>query len=397
VAVLSEPRPRFRLGYRPELDGLRALAVVLVVLHHTGDLLAPTVVDWLAPGGYLGVDVFFVLSGFLITALLLAERERVGRIRWGGFLARRARRLLPALVFFLGVYLVISPLFGLHSLHEAASSVTWALTYLQNWPLVSWAHTSEVFQTWSLAIEAQFYVGWSLVVVALVRLRVRTWVLGALAAAGVAASALWRMHDYSRDHNWLRVYVRTFDRADSLLIGCFVAVAVTEGWLRGASGSVATVRGGPRSLAVQHRWQVVQGVALVGLLAAAWFIHDDDPVLYSGLFTCVAAAAAAVILGGLFGGPGLLNKMLASRPAVAVGKISYALYLWHYAVFFVIRDHAASWPAWTKVAVAIPVSLALSTVSYFAIERPFLRRRRAGTAPATPSAVTVAPVPLGNL
>jgi peptidoglycan/LPS O-acetylase OafA/YrhL len=104
-----------------------------------------------------------------------------------------------------------------------------------------------------------------------------------------------------------------------------------------------------------------------------------------------------VILGALFGGPGPLNKVFASRPAVAVGKISYALYLWHYAVFFVIRDHAGSWSVWTKVAVAIPASCALATVSYFAVERPFLRRKRADTGPAPAPAVTVAPVPLGNL
>lgn len=372
--------PRFRLGYRPELDGLRAIAVTLVVLHHTGDLVVPGVIGWLAPGGYLGVDVFFVLSGFLITALLLGEWQG-GGISWGRFLARRALRLLPALVAFLGVFLVVSPLTGLHTFRAALSSVTWALTYVQNWPLVGWTRTSEVGQTWSLAIEAQFYIGWSLVVLCVAKLHLRRGMVGIVAIGGVVATALWRAHDYGRDHNWLRVYVRTFDRTDSLLVGCVVAVAVTQGWLRGASSATPdSQRKGRRDEIVRQRWRAVQLPALAILVWMAWTVRPDNAALYKGLFTVVALLTGLVILGALFGGAGLVNRLLASRPAVALGKISYALYLWHYAVFFVIHDHAASWPAWAKVTVAATVPLALSTASYWLVEKPFLRlkpRRRA--------------------
>ena len=273
---------RLRFGYRPALDGMRALAVLAVLLFHGG-------VSWL-PGGFLGVDAFFVLSGFLITSLLLAEHTRTGDIRLGAFWIRRARRLLPALVLVVvAVVLAYRDLLADHELSLLRGDALAALGYLANWRMIyrgddyftRSSTPSPLQHAWSLGIEEQFYLLWPLIVVALLLLT-RTLsrtvparrVLLALCVAGaatsaVAAAVLYRPLDVNR------AYFGTDARAQALLIGCAVAVLLS--------------RRLPRT------WLPRSALGVAGLLVIGWlWSHADGNAawLYRGGFALGGIAVA---------------------------------------------------------------------------------------------------------
>ncbi len=348
-------------AYRPALDGVRALAVAAVLLFHGG--LA------VLPGGFLGVDAFFVLSGFLITSLLLAEHEQTGRIRLAAFWGRRARRLLPALL----VVLVVVAVAGRYLLPDVElgllrGDALAALAYVANWRMIyrgtdyftQTAAPSPLQHTWSLGIEEQFYWLWPLIVLGLLVLGMR-WgrravfaisVAGALGSA-LAAFALYRPDDVNR------AYFGTDTRAQALLIGCALA-------------TVPLTRGR----------RLLGALAVLGTLGTAWlWTHADgtDGWLYRGGFTAAALAVAAVLAHAVASPRGPTAWVLARPPLVWLGRISYGLYLWHWPLFqFVSADRTGlSGPALLGVRCAL--TLAVATASFYAIEQPIRRgdwRRR---------------------
>src|SRR6266436_5940611 len=207
----------FRLGYQPALDGLRAVSVLAVMLHHSGLLV----------GGWLGVDVFFALSGFLITTLLIEEHRRTGVIGLKRFYVRRALRLLPgllALVIVLGtITIATSASVGLAAILLRLAAV---LFYVANWAIMAGFGLYPFAHTWSLAIEEQFYALWPLALLALLRYVRTRVVIVSIVGAGIAASIIWRgvlLHGGSLP--W--AYQGVDARADSLLIGCAVAMLVS--------------------------------------------------------------------------------------------------------------------------------------------------------------------------
>jgi len=339
------------------------------------------------PGGFLGVDLFLVLSGFLITTLLLERRDRERRpIRT--FYLRRALRLLPALAALLLANLLYALVEG-RGVDDALRSIVVAGAYVTNWAELAGVQISQyVTHLWSLAIEEQFYLVWPLLLFGAYRLwpsrRKLVWL-----ALGIAlAAAVWRAALYQSGEGWLRIYLRTDARADSLAIGALLAL-------------VPWAEIGPR-LGV-HTRTAVGFVALVALIAAAALIQPDARALYLGGFTVVALLSAVLIL-TVLEPDSALSRALASRPLVALGLISYPLYLWHFGVFQIVAEHTRTWPAGPRVALGWSLALGLAIASYRLIELPALRLKgrlgrrapgaqpqaRSATAPVTPPVAVAA-------
>jgi len=377
-AGASVDAPAFRLGYRPALDGLRAVAVVLVMVHHTAAFLWPSLEPTFATGGFLGVDVFFVLSGFLITVILLDPRTGLGLAAGhsadrpgaaataralGGFYLRRIRRLLPALC---GVLLFLggcSLVFHSPTGADYRATLAWVLTYTGNLGVLSTHRIApEVAHTWSLAIEGQFYVVWPIVALVALRLaRGRRSALAAVAVAGIVAVVIWRGLAWGFDHNWLAIYLRTPARADDLLVGCLAGLAVSAGWIRG----VATAF-----------WRVALVGGVVVVVVLSFTVEGSTGALYEGGLTAIAVVAALMLLGALFAGPTFpATRLLASRPFTMVGRWSYSLYLWHFPLFYLLHLHQPGWNPALRTAVGWALAFALAIASYTFVEQPFLRGR----------------------
>jgi peptidoglycan/LPS O-acetylase OafA/YrhL len=357
---------RLRLGYRPELDGIRGLALVIVVLHHAGLLLWTRTPRWFLPGGQVGLDVFFALSGFLITALLLGEHGRTGGVRVGNFLWRRLLRLSPALVVFMAGLLVASIVIGRYRASEVLESAAWVLPFATNIGVEN--VIIEAGHTWSMGVEAHFYLAWCLVV-ALVARRVRRpyAVLAGVALAAIAASAIARALVFTDDGGAtaFAMYVDTLYRIDAPLVGAVAGVAWVAGWADRISPRVAAGA----------------AAAALALLAVVTFRTTPlSPILFQGLYTAVAAAGALLVVGVQRSGPSRVRSVLALPVLTFLGTISYSVYLWHMPVLLTIQRNAPGWAIPVRITVAVAASLALGALSYRFVERPFLRRKARATA-----------------
>jgi peptidoglycan/LPS O-acetylase OafA/YrhL len=383
-----------RLGPSPALDGLRGVAVTLVVLVHTGDALWPQAADWLAQGGPLGVHLFFVLSGFLITTVLLTEADRTNRIRLGSFAWRRIRRLVPVLVALLGALAFVAVSGARLTAREVASTAGHTLTFTTNGtvtgsplPLVTWLGGQptvalEALHTWSLAIEVQFYLLWAASLWLAVRLRWTHRRLAIVTALVVVAIAVARAVSFARGSTWLHLYFSTWSRLDAPLVGSLVGICFVAGWLRHPP-----------------RWLVPAGVTgLVALLGCAFGTDWSIGALPAGLYTVLAVGAALTIAAVVTAPRCTLARVLAWRPLVVLGLVSYSLYIWHYPIFVTVHRDDPDLPGVVRAAGGITTALVVAGASYLLIERRFLRRPTAApaapTAPAGPPApVAVAPDP----
>jgi peptidoglycan/LPS O-acetylase OafA/YrhL len=345
--------------YRPYLDGLRAVAVYLVVLFHAG--LARF------SGGYVGVDVFFVLSGFLVTQLLVRDLSGGGSIRFGRFYARRFRRLLPAafatLIVTALVFAAVTPSEALASF----GSFKAAFLYSANWYFIRQSTdyfggavaTNPVLQFWSLAVEEQFYLLWPLALAAIF------WMAGRLprrqllfvrltVAAGALASLLWALHLRTGDPN--RAYFGTDARAYQLLAGASIALV---------PGLVSSLGRFRRSV------HVAVPVAVGSLLVLASSLWGLDAIV-RGMAVVVVAGVAIVALECADGG--VVKRVLSSDLFVYLGKISYGTYLWHWPVIILATEvlHLSSGAmAWF----ACLVATALASLSFQLLERPVRESR----------------------
>ena len=354
----SPPRTSPALGNRPGLDGLRAIAVGLVLLHHTAAILIPREAGSFFTGGFLGVDLFFVLSGFLITTLLLERRERREARPLRSFYARRALRLLPAVAALL-VGNVLVAMVEEKGVGDAIGSFWVVFSYTTNWALLyGFGHLSpNLSHLWSLAIEEQFYAVWPLVLLGALSLglarRRMAWICVALAVA----AAVWRAALYESGSEWLEIYIRTDARADALLIGAALALVRPDLMLARLHPRLRSAMG---------------SVALILLIGIASRVHGSSGSLYLGGYTVVALLAGALICVEL-AGPWALHPVLASRPMVLVGRLSYSLYLWHFLVFRVVDQHVAESSTVLRVALGWVVTIAVSVASFHLVERPALR------------------------
>jgi peptidoglycan/LPS O-acetylase OafA/YrhL/lysophospholipase L1-like esterase len=311
-----------RLPYLPALDGLRALAVIAVLLYHAN-------MAWI-PGGFLGVEMFFVISGYLITSLLLAEWAAEGGVDFKAFWLRRARRLLPALFLLLlavvgyAVVFLPSEVAGLRG--DALSTAG----YVNNWYQI-FSHKS-YFESvgrppllrhmWSLAVEEQFYLVWPLLFSLALAPRRRSFALG-LVLAGALASALAMAGLFRPDADPSRVYYGTDTRAAGLLLGAALA------WLWP-----------PTREAVEPSAGIADAIGLAGLgtlLACFLLLNEFQPFLYRGGFTLCDIATAELLAVAVHPRARLLPRLLAWEPLRWVGLRSYGIYLWHFPVFMLTR------------------------------------------------------------
>jgi peptidoglycan/LPS O-acetylase OafA/YrhL len=347
-------------AYKPALDGLRAVAVVSVVAFHFG-------ASW-ASGGFLGVDMFFVLSGYLITSLLVVEWDRTSTVHFVAFWARRARRLLPA-VFLVLIAILIWAAFEAHTdqLGTIRSDSIWTLLYGANWRFIASGQSyfemfrdpSPLRHTWSLAIEEQFYLVWPLVTfICLLAARGRRWILATTCVLGIVTSAVLMARWYqSADPS--RSYYGTDTRAGQLLLGALLALVLLA-W-------------SPRARAARA------GLQAAGVLAAAFCVwafvdvQDNESWLYHGGFL-LFAAAVAIVVAAVVQSWSPLHAVLSLRPVRWVGVISYGLYLWHWPVTIAVTEGRPFFgehlSGWTLAAVRVGLTVGAATLSYYCIEVP---------------------------
>ena len=361
----GSPPPSSRLRYVPGLDGLRALSVTAVLLYHAE-------VTWM-PGGFLGVDVFFVISGYLITSLLLAEDRNRGAVNLGQFYLRRARRLLPALFLVLTAVSLYSVIFLPDEVRALRADVVAALGYATNWWQIG-QHQSYIAATgrppllrhlWSLAVEEQFYLLWPVAMFAMLKLwrRQRLVIIGVTCAAITASFIALVVLSSGQDFTFMdpsRVYFGTDTRIFTMLIGALLAM-VWSPW------KLSTKISGQARLVLDG----VGGAALALLLVVFGTAHFQSNVLFRGGFLAVAVLSAIVIAVAVHPASRIGTVVLAQQPLRWLGERSYGIYLWHWPIFMVTRPGTdIDLTGWSNTALRIVLTLVAAELSYRFVEEP---------------------------
>jgi len=333
------------LRYNPALDGLRAIAAMLVVADHCR-----------VPGfaaGFFGVDLFFVLSGYLITRLLVDEFDARSRINLRGFYLRRFLRLTPPLLLMLVAYLAVAPMaWPQFSLWAHIRDAALAGFYLSDYSLVFWHHPRMLLHSWSLAVEEHFYLIWPLAILLLTRIEIR-WRIAVLFGIYLLAT-VWRIFEYER-LDWNTTYYRFDTRMSGLVFGAILAI-----WLP---------RIGRISEKIANAAGVFACAALILCLTVGYW-HAPGGLVW--MISLVEVAAAALLIAASVQNS-WVSAMLSAPPLVGIGIISYGVYLWHYPAAAFFRGLL---PWYQTMPLVLTLALATATASYLAIERPLQRYRR---------------------
>ncbi len=350
--------PGDQFSYQPALDGLRGVAVALVLFFHGG-------FTWMA-GGYVGVSVFFTLSGFLITSLLILEHQRTGTVSWPGFVTRRAKRLLPASLLCLLAISLLAWNGEFAAVPHLRRDVIASVLQVANWNALSGSGsyadllsrasgvTSPIDHYWSLAVEEQFYWVWPFVALLLLRVskgRARLFVnLSLLALAGIVAARVIAT-------NWGpdAAYWATPARLGEILVGAALA------------GGCLLWRQRPRWLGLVG----VAGLAVVLWVAVEWPTRGGPA--YDGWLGVFSLASAALILG--LQAPGPLRRAFSAGPLVWLGRISYGVYVYHWPVYVLANARSLNLRGWPLFVVRIAITLAVAVISHWLIEQPVRRSR----------------------
>lgn len=339
-------------GYEPSLDGVRAIAVFLVMAQHLGYVHA----------GGLGVDIFFVLSGYLITAILVSEFSVTNEISLKKFYARRALRILPALILLL---IVINVAVTALETSAQASRVRWdslgALFYIANW-LRAFGHDIGILgNLWSLSIEEQFYLIWPLALLFLLSRKFSAKRITIMVAVAIVLVNIDRIYLYQGVESFNRIYNGLDTRADALLVGCGLGLA------------------GYQFLS-SRSWAILGslGAAFVGyVLFFAYPVPGSFQVPFGLTIggTLFAVGVALFLAGLLANAAGFPAKLLRLAPLVWAGRLSYGLYLWHFFVFTLIAGWLRGYQPWI-IPAQISATFLIATISYYFLERPCLKLKR---------------------
>ncbi|HEY3668468.1 MAG TPA: acyltransferase, partial [Polyangiaceae bacterium] len=346
-----------RMRHVPALDGLRGIALLGVLLFHANGAL---------PGGYLGVDLFFVLSGYLITSLLLAEQRQTGRIALSAFWVRRARRLFPALLSLMPAIAIYGRYFAkpdeLASLRAQALAT---LSYIANWQSIFehksywqlFSAPSPLEHTWSLSIEEQFYVFWPLLLTLLLhRYSTRALLAVSVFLSALSAAAMWLLFN---PENTTRVYLGTDTRMAGILAGAALAVVLRPEQSFGARAT-----------------RLLDGLgafALLGLGVAWCTLAGSSPLLYHGGFWLSELGALVLIACAVAGSQSWVARALSFRPFRLLGTISYGVYLWHWPVNVFLSPERVHLHGFLLHLLHFSVTLAIAIASYRFLEQPIRR------------------------
>lgn len=354
------------MRYMPALDGLRGVSILAVMFHH-GYLF------WMGQGGFLGVDVFFVLSGFLITALLINEWEKTEDISFKNFYSRRFLRLFPALLALLLASLVrnwfIPPPGGFR---VAVKSVLVVLFYSGNW--ITAVHP--LGHTWSLAIEEQFYIIWPVLLFTMLKLGLSKKQMVSAVVILIGFIAFHRAWMYLMNYSSLpsthhmRIYAGTDTRGDSLMVGCLVGMLLM--WRMLPAG---------QWFAWATRFAAGLGIILTSVLILC--VPTSWKYLYYGAFTLVALSVGAIIIWLNYVQAPALKKVLEFPILVWIGKLSYSLYLWHVMIYGFgdllippFRTGSYTLDLVIPLALKAGASVAVASLSFYLVEQPFLRMKK---------------------
>jgi len=352
------------IRYIPAIDGLRAIAVIAVMLYHLG-------FSWI-PGGFLGVDLFFVISGYVITRLLLDSIQRSGGLDLRGFYVGRIRRLLPPLIFMLVITAIFIGVWAPDSMRRFLTDVPFAVTGLMNWWLVfkeqdyfeSFGRPPLLQHTWSLGVEAQYYLLWPLILLFVLKFFgkkvIPTAALAIATFSGIALFLASLRADISGNQDISHVYFGT----DTHSIGLFLGSALAVSWI-------------PQNLRVniekraQDFIDFIGVFGLIGLIATFLFIQESDPTSYRIAFPLVGILGCAIILSVVH--PASRFAPILQHPfMVWIGERSYAIYLWHWIVFQLTRPaQDLTGSTWALYLFRILVVFALADISQRWIEAPF--------------------------
>ncbi len=384
-----------QLRYRPALDGLRAVAVLAVLAYHWP-------ATWM-PGGFLGVEVFFVISGYLITSLLLGERLRTGANDLKAFWLRRARRLLPALYALLVVVSAVWLIWHASEVAALRGAVVAAAAYVSNWYLIGVKQSyfsavgrpSPLLHLWSLAVEEQFYLVWPLALAAILRItrrRMRLVLMITLALAAV--SVVLGMILYHPGVDPFRVWYGTDTRAAGILLGAALSIAIPPWRMH------ARVRRGASFL--------FNVVGLGALAAIVWmFVHvnEYDSFVYRGGFVLLDVLTVGLIVALVHPAGTLVARALSWKPMLWVGRRSYGIYIWHWPIYVLTRPGLdVTLGGWRLLALRLGLTFGAAELSYRFIEMPvrngalkrWLRARAdhdGGLEPASTDLSTLPPPP----
>jgi peptidoglycan/LPS O-acetylase OafA/YrhL len=342
------------MKYSPQLDGLRGVAIVIVMIFHAG-------VPYFN-GGFIGVDIFFVLSGFLITLLLLQEHEKNHSVSLKNFYARRILRLAPALFLLLFAFCLYSLIWVDKT--KATSNYIDALIsllYLSNWSRAMSIHPPDFLgHTWSLSIEEQFYFLWPLTLLAMLSLLKNLKYVFALTALLAVSSWFLRIYLSLNGATIERMYNGLDTRADALMVGCALAVLLQQWHKKGTN--------------IHHFRRLISFGAMLACACLIMIVYKGnwrDTYMYHFGFFAIEIFVAVLLVEILTNPKGLLSMLLSRKWIVWIGSISYGLYLWHYPIFRVLRNYGAD--TLTVVIAGFPTTFIVAVISYYALERPMLR------------------------
>ena len=366
----ESPEPyRFRLGNRPPLTGVRALALFTVLTYHSNFKTLP--------GTWVALQVFFVLSGFLITAMLAGEGMRTGRISLGAFYARRGVRLVPPLLLTVALLAIYAEFVHVaDAAHRLWGDSFAAMFYYADYrqALGHAPFFGYLAQTWSLSVEEQFYILWSIAMVAAVAAHKRRLAYG-FAIVGLLASTVDRLYLIYHGHHFdpavfARVYYAFDTRADALFLGCLLGLLAADGhlhgWARWARGALTA---GAAVSAVFLCWILLEAPLFTENLAVWWLP--------------ATTVASAVIITYFVVCPGSLgSKFVGLGVLVFIGDLSYTVYLIHFPVYLALQQNVTGWAFWPNELVRLAVIFAIAIASWFLMERPLMRWRQRSAARA---------------
>jgi peptidoglycan/LPS O-acetylase OafA/YrhL len=316
------------LGYVPALDGLRGAAIISVMIFHTGACCLKGGATYLN-GGFIGVDIFFVLSGFLITTLLIQEFDGYGSVNLKNFYIRRALRLGPALVALLIVFCLVS--FVALNKEDANSNYTDAiisLFYLSNWARAFSIHPPDYLgHTWSLSIEEQFYIFWPIILLTMLRVSKKRLHVVYFAAAIALLSWVLRVLLQMDSTPPVRIYNGLDTRVDTLMVGCTLGILFSSGLVSDNAKKI-----------LQKLLIVIAPVSVAILLAISMRGDWRDPRMYYLGFVVVELMTAVLVVDVLVNPQSIVRKFLSMKWLVWIGSISYGLYLWHYPIYRTMDD-----------------------------------------------------------